>query len=468
MPNKKPDATEEAAVTPGTDDEGQRVTDGDSSLPPAGAESEPTVAARAEEPAEPDQTVTVDEGFQPEPEPEVATEATREDYAEDGHEGMSFAAWALTILLLLLAGAALGIWGAPRVAPMLPSGLAPVADWLTPGRGQAEAEVAALRAHVDEEFDKVDSRLANVPGPDDIDSRISSAVGNVDTRLSAEIGALQETTDQIDGAEIRSRLGKLESTLDGQSAELTTLKDQLSGTVATSGQISSDAAKKIDVYKAELDGVRAEMAALRDSVGALDARVEQVSANADRQIQAAQSKVSEVQSQADSALGAAEIEADVAQIRAAIIAGQPFEEPLGKLESQPNLTVPDGLKAAASSGVVTMATLRDRFPDAAHDAIQASIMASAGSGVLARSKAFLEAQMASRSLTPQQGMTPDAILSRMEDRLNHDDLKGVLAEAQHLPSEAAAAMSGWLDSARQLGSAVEGLAALDAAAPATN
>ena len=51
------------------------------------------------------------------------------------------AARALTLLVLLLAGAGLGIWAAPKLAPLLPSGMAPVADWLTPGRPEAEAEI---------------------------------------------------------------------------------------------------------------------------------------------------------------------------------------------------------------------------------------------------------------------------------------------------------------------------------------
>jgi hypothetical protein len=61
---------------------------------------------------------------------------------------------------------------------------------------------------------------------------------------------------------------------------------------------------------------------------------------------------------------------------------------------------------------------------------------------MSRSRAFFTAQVASRSLTPKQGMDPDAVLSRMEDHLRNDDLAGALAEAQGLPSEAAAAMSG--------------------------
>jgi hypothetical protein len=59
----------------------------------------------------------------------------------------------------------------------------------------------------------------------------------------------------------------------------------------------------------------------------------------------------------------------------------------------------------------------------------------------------------------------------MEDRLRQDDLAGVLEQAEGLPSEAKAAMQGWLDAARQRAEAVEGLSALDptpAAPAATN
>ena len=88
--------------------------------------------------------------------------------------------------------------------------------------------------------------------------------------------------------------------------------------------------------------------------------------------------------------------------------------------------------------------------------------------MLARANAFLKAQVASRSLTPQPGTGTDAVLSRMEDRLRQDDLAGALAEAQALPSEAAAAMQGWLDSAKLRLGATDGLAALAQTLPATN
>ena len=481
MPKRRADATEDDPVTPETGGAGDEIrsdaTAGEPDpLPAAGAESEPAV--QPEPPVGTVETVTVDEAAaepapeaapRPEPTAEPAHAEVREDLSEEHHEeeGMSLAARLLTVLLLLIAGAALGIWGAPRLAPLLPSGLAPVADWLTPGRSDAEAEIAALRERVEGQIGGVETRLAELKPADDIDARIASAVGASDTKLSAEIGALQEALKANDGADVRQRLDRLDATLQGQAAELGTLKDQLSGATEASGQLNDEAVQKIDVYRGEVDGLRAEMGTLGDKVAALATRIDEVAAEADRQIQTAQSKVGEVQAQADTALSAAETDADIALIRAAVASGQPFADSLDRLKTH-EAAVPEGLAAAAPGGVKTMAELRDSYPDAAHAAIRASILASAGDGVMARSRAYLAAQVASRSLTPQQGTGTDAVLSRMEEHLRQDDLKGVLDEAQDLPSEAAAAMSGWLDAARLRADAVAALATLDAGDKAAN
>jgi len=273
---------------------------------------------------------------------------------------------------------------------------------------------------------------------------------------------------KLEGAGTRQQLDRLEAAIAGQVAELATLKDQLAGTTAATGQLSEEAVQRIDVYRAELDGLRAEMGTLQDKVSGLAADLDEVAANADREIATAQTRVGEIQTQAATALGAAETDAALALVRAAVASGQPFAAPLAKLREQPGVSVPEGLAAAATSGVPTLAQLRDSYPDAAHAAIRASIMAGAGDGVLARSRAFLQAQVASRSLTPKPGMTPDAVLSRMEDRLRRDDLQGVLDESAALPSEAASAMSAWLASAKLRLGAEEGLAALNSAAPASN
>ena len=400
--------------------------------------------------------------------PAVVEETVVEDEAHEEEPGRSFAARALTLLLVLLAGAALGIWGAPRLAPLLPSGMAPVADWLEPGGRQAEDRVAALQASVDDRIGGLEAQVADLPKAGALDAQVKSAVDAGTAALAGDVDALKQRVDGLGGADTAQQLARLQSSVEGQAAELETLKQQLSGSEAASGQLSSDAAQKIDVYRAELDGLRAEVGGLQEKVSGLSSRIDEVAANADRQIEAAQKTVDEVQSKAESQLSNATTRNDVALIRSAIAGGQPFADPLKELEGQPDLPVAPELKTAAPSGVATLAELRDSYADAAHDAIEASILAGAGPGVLARTQAFLEAQVASRSLTPQQGNGTDAVLSRMEAKLGQDDLKGALAESEALPSEAAAAMADWLDAARLREAAVEGLSALETAVPATN
>ena len=158
----------------------------------------------------------------------------------------------------------------------------------------------------------------------------------------------------------------------------------------------------------------------------------------------------------------------MALIRAAMEGGQPFAgRSKAARPAAPGVTVPDGLSAAAASGVADARAAARRLPRRRARCDPRQRPAGAGDGVLARTRAFLEAQVASRSLTPQADRAPDAVLSRMEDKLRHDDLAGALAESAQLPSEAAAAMAGWLDAARlRAATARDGLATLDATLPA--
>ena len=88
--------------------------------------------------------------------------------------------------------------------------------------------------------------------------------------------------------------------------------------------------------------------------------------------------------------------------------------------------------------------------------------------MVARSRAFLEAQVASRSLTPQAGVGPTRCCRAWRTGCAATTSTGALAEAAALPTEAPAAMAGWLAAARLRAGAVAGLAALDGALAATN
>ena len=264
------------------------------------------------------------------------------------------------------------------------------------------------------------------------------------TSLGAEVEDLRSRIGQIDDTETRQRIASIESAVEASAAELEFLKTQLTGGAAATAGLSEETVARIDTYQAEVEGLRASLASQSDQVGALAARIDEVASEADRQIETARVRVAEIETEAASRLSAAAAQSETAALRAALASGAPFADTLGALSTDPTIEVPDSLATAADQGVSTLLQLKESFPDAAHAAIRASIMASAGEGLLGRSNAFLRAQVAIRSSTPQEGMSPDAVLSRMEDRLRNDDLAGTLDEATGLPSEAADAMSGWL------------------------
>lgn len=467
--SRAPSATEAGDQTPAPDDSPAPPAAPPITDPPAepGPVAEPEPVAAAPEPA--------DEPVVPEPAPHSEPEAvgsTADRYEaaveEEEEGGRSFAAWALIVLLLLLGGAALGIWAAPRIAPMLPSGMAPVAAWLNPGADDAEARIAALEERLDSALAATQAQVAALPDADALDARIAAAVAEAQSATAGDVAALREAVGELDTSAIRQQLDALSATLDGQAAELDTLKDQIAGGVAASGDQADEVVARIDVYRAELEGLRAEVAGIGNRTSALASRIDEVAATADRSIEAAQARVAEVQAESSTALDAAQVASDMALLRAALAAGEPFAEVAQRLDADPATALPEGLAAAAASGAPTLASLRARFPEAAHEAIRASIIAGAGEGILARTGAFLNAQVASRSLTPQPGMSPDAVLSRMEDALRNGDLAAALAEAENLPSEASAAMSGWLADARLRLAADAGLSELSTRLPVAN
>lgn len=497
MPRKKADTSDRDAVTP---DSGTAEPHEDQSPPDSTQETEVPDESGAEAVSRPE--------AEPEPEPpieapEVGSTATDEEISspeparssfataerveanasmaggahevpedgEDHHEyetGPSFASRLLWILAILAAGAGLGIWAAPKFAPVLPAGMAPVAEWLAPGSDAVDERLVALEGEVGSRIADLESRLAALSDTADVQQEITAAIDAAEARSNEAIAELRTHVADMDGAETRQRLGRLESAIEGQSAEFATLKEQFTGGIAATSAQSEQAVAQIDVYQAELDGLRAEFGSLSDTVNGFAARIDEVAAAADRSIQAAEEEVAQVQAESSTALDAAAVAADVALVRAALAAGQPFPDAVERLSGHPDLAVPEAITAAAATGAPTLVALQDRYPDAAHAAIRASIRTDAGDGVLARSRAFLESQVASRSLTPQEGGSTDAVLSRMENHLRQGDLRDVLSEADQLPPEAASAMQAWLADARLRADAQDGLAALDSSLSATN
>ena len=107
-----------------------------------------------------------------------------------------------------------------------------------------------------------------------------------------------------------------------------------------------------------------------------------------------------------------------------------------------------------------MLALQTDFPDAARAALAVArsegLAGEDGGGIAA----FLRNQFDVRSVTPQEGTTADAILSRAEEDLRQNRLSDALAEVASLPEVVRAEMSGWISAAETRTAAlatVEGL-----------
>jgi len=385
---------------------------------------------------------------EPEPEDPIDEAAEAEHHEEEAH-GRSFASRVLTWLVLLLAGAGLALWGAPQVAPNLPDGLGPVKAWLMPGEFESRKQIAALEA-------EVDSRLENVTQGLD-DTAVQALVAEQTDALKAEFDTrLQALADQVaatDGASIEGRVAQVETRLEGAVAAL-------DGLGAGAAGLSDEDQATLSTFAATVEGLRAELAALADQQGGLSQRIDDVEVAVDRRLSEAEQEVASATEEAEQTQSAALAVAAVSMIDAALASGEPFAEALGQLEANTDQPAPEGLSDVAATGVATLGGLRTGFSDAAHLAIRADIKAQGQDNPGTRLASFLEAQIATRSLTPQEGDSTDAVLSRAEDALRRDNLAAAVDELKGLPEVARTAMGSWLPKAEARVTAIADLATL--------
>lgn len=393
-----------------------------------------------------------------EAEPEPVADA-HEPEEEEHHR--SLAARALTWLVLLIAGAGLALWAAPRIAPHLPSGLGPVKAWLMPGALQTEAELAALAERLDS---RIDSLQQAADEPRATEEQIQAAIADLEGRVTPRLDELSDQVGATDREAFEGRLTQLETRVEGLAAQI----EELTGLGAGSAELSDEDLARISAFSSTVEGLRAEVASLAEKQGVLSQRIDDVAAAAQRRLAEAEEEVAAANQAAEATKSAALARAAAISIDAAITAGEPYAEALDQLRANTGVEIPEGLAASAETGVTPLGTLRESFPDAAHAAIRASIRAEDDSSVAGRLASFIEAQVASRSLTPQPGDSTDAILSRAEDALRRDNLAAAVSELDSLSEPARNAMADWIARAEARVAAQSALRSVNSALAAGN
>lgn len=186
----------------------------------------------------------------------------------------------------------------------------------------------------------------------------------------------------------------------------------------------------------ENDGASSE--AVEALQAAIDAQNEQIAALAER----AEAAEAEAAGEAARLLARAAL----TRVVTAVDSGESFGPALGDLEQSAPVEVPTALREAAETGVPTMASLQDSFPDAARAGLAAA-RAEVPEAEVDGITGFLRRQLNARSVTPREGTDADAILSRAQAAVRAADLETALIEMEALPETAQSAMSDWLQAA---------------------
>ncbi|MBV1864434.1 MAG: hypothetical protein KUG74_08335 [Rhodobacteraceae bacterium] len=369
--------------------------------------------------------------------PEEQSEA--EQPLEDEEHTTSLPAQVLKVLFLVALGCGIGLWGAPKLAPLLPTGMAPVAEFLMPGQSVAKAEVIALRAEVKAKIAELEARPTSNITQEDIDQAIAA----YDANNAKVLGALKDQISATDGQDIESRLATVETRLQGATAELAAISERLSLQVTENGAaLSEEAVGKLSGYQAVIDGLKAQLDGLAAKQGTLNQRIDEVSSASARRVEEASTKAA---SSAATKL--------VSDINSALDSGASFQAALDGLAKIAQIEPPLELSGIAATGTASWANLRGQFSEVAHTALRADTQANASDGAVGKFGAFLRTQVGTRSLQRREGNDANAILSRVEDELIRGNLSKALGESENLGDAPKEAMKDWLAALDRLSAA---------------
>ncbi len=272
-----------------------------------------------------------------------------------------------------------------------------------------------------------------------------------DTYLPA---SMQRPT--VDLTAIEEAAARLAAQSDAQAERLTALEAvspsdvtaDVSTLTASIGDLESSVAALVDRV-AEIEARPEAPASVVENSGASSEAVEALQAEIDAQnaqIAALAERVEAAEAEAAGEAARLLARAALTRVVTAVDSGESFGPALGDLEQSAPVEVPVALREAAETGVPTMASLQDSFPDAARAGLAAA-RAEVPEAEVDGITGFLRRQLNARSVTPREGTDADAILSRAQAAVRAADLETALTEMEALPEAAQSAMSDWLQAA---------------------
>ena len=266
----------------------------------------------------------------------------------------------------------------------------------------------------------------------------------------AEVAVLKEQLNELRGLiQPPPDLSVLEGDIDALEDELGELGPEVGEMQATTSDELSDLdtrlaalLRRVEVLETSSgDASLSQAVRTEEQLARFRGQLDQLVANAEARIADAEAKIAEIEGRALEAGGAlaAGNRFAIARLRAAVETGAPYADIISTMED-----VPSELADHARTRIPTLHALQQEFPGAARAALAASRSISGDGTVGDRIVAFLRRATSARSLTPREGESADAILSRAEARLAEGDLPAALAELESLPRASRSAMADWI------------------------
>lgn len=290
-----------------------------------------------------------------------------------------------------------------------------------------QVDTAPLSAGIEEQRTQTDSLKSEIASLKTELQNLQNTPATAGEGFETRLGTLE--------ADLTARIEELSETIGQQTSTLSILEGRLAQVEARPPVFSGDASEETGALIAQM---RTALEAQRTEINALaDA--------AQERLEAAEAEAAALRDNTQAATKLAVGRAALSRLLAAMDAGGPFAAPLSDLAEVTGQSMPAALLNSAETGVPTLSSLRETFPDAARAALAATSREGLAddAGFSDRIGAFLKTQTGARSLEPREGDDPDAILSRAEAALADNRIEDAVSLIDQLSETGRDAMAGW-------------------------
>ena len=343
-------------------------------------------------------------------EDQIDNEILNQETVGDLKSNNNILKYSVIIIFSLICGGIITLSFSTKISALLPSGMAPLARFLSPSEALAIERIQIYKLETDNRLNKIE----NIKHPN-VDLKIKELrdeINNDITQISKEL-------TEIDNSKIENRLSELEKKI----TNTLTLVDELVFNSSKNVIINDSPLNKN--YDLIIKKLRSEITFLSNQQNLL---IEQFNTLKTANLNTFKKNSKDLN--------------DFDKIKEALNFGGPYKLALEEI-SKKEIQIPKVL-LDNSEGVVTMNYLKTNFPTVAHASLKASLKQTDESGLGGKLLGFLKSQVTVRSLDAQEGNSINAILSRMQVALNNDDLSEVIRQSSDLNGAAKSEIKDWL------------------------